>query len=282
MTQLSRYVPRDIQELYEVHNFRNAAQVLATGCASEFKEFLEGLRQFRLTIADIRKPGGNESDIPKLISALLRGKGWMETRITGDLLITKVSEPPTNKRKGPGTEPEGDAQEESELETTERIESLKAKGARELKKAGGNIETITRKSFLDGHKVDYVKNRVAFDLEWNSKDQTFDRDLYAFRAFHDCDLIDAAVLVTRGTSLNPVFEMLGAEIDETGKPRMTKIGKPKLVKSKYGASTTWMGKLLPRLNAGRHGGCPILALGIKPALISDWSTYEKELTKSGS
>ncbi len=31
-------------------------------------------------------------------------------------------------------------------------------------------------NFIDGHKIDYVKGRVAFDLEWNSKDQTFDRD----------------------------------------------------------------------------------------------------------
>ena len=85
------YIPKDIQDLYEIHNYRNAAQVLATGCAAEFKELLEGLRSFRLTLADIRKPGGNESDIPKRISGLLRDKGWRETRIKGDLLITQVS-----------------------------------------------------------------------------------------------------------------------------------------------------------------------------------------------
>jgi hypothetical protein len=33
----------------------------------------------------------------------------------------------------------------------------------------------------DTHKIDYVKGKVAFDLEWNRNDQTFDRDLYAFR-----------------------------------------------------------------------------------------------------
>jgi len=32
--------------------------------------------------------------------------------------------------------------------------------------------------------------------------------------------------------------------------------------AKYGASTTQMGKLLPRLEAGRNGGCPILVFGI--------------------
>lgn len=68
-------IPEDIGRLYEVHNYRNAAQVLATGCPAEWADLLEGLRAFRLTIADIRKPGGNESDIPKRISALLRAKG---------------------------------------------------------------------------------------------------------------------------------------------------------------------------------------------------------------
>lgn len=29
--------------------------------------------------------------------------------------------------------------------------------------------------------IDFLKGRIAFDLEWNSKDQTFDRDLLAMR-----------------------------------------------------------------------------------------------------
>ncbi len=104
---------------------------------------------------------------------------------------------------------------------------------------------------MDGHKIDYVKNRVAFDLEWNSKDQTFDRDLYAFGAFYQANIIDAAVLVTRSEQLNAVFKDLD-------------------IMSKYGASTTWMGKLAYRMHANRSSGCPVLALGIKPELIEDW------------
>ncbi len=46
------FIPPDIHQLYEVHNYRNAAQILSTGCAAEFQELLEGLRTFRLTIAD--------------------------------------------------------------------------------------------------------------------------------------------------------------------------------------------------------------------------------------
>jgi len=257
-------IPKDIRDLYEIHNYRNAAQVLATGCAPEFDELLEGLRVFRLTIADITKAGGNESDIPKRISGLLRAKGWNETRIKGDLVITKISGAGVYRSKTESEEEE----DESEADTLEKIE--------ELKKKGYTFEKIVRQNFLDGHKVDYVKKRVAFDLEWNSKDQTFDRDLYAFRAFHECDLIDAAVLLTRSGTLNAVFEKLGAVLDAAGKPATDKKGKAKLVKHKYGASTTWMGKLQYRLNAGRHGGCPLLALGITPKLISDWSAYEKQ------
>lgn len=45
----------------------------------------------------------------------------------------------------------------------------------------------------------------------------------------------------------------------------------KTVRAKYGASTTRMGRLLYRLNAGRHGGCPVLVFGITPKLIEDWN-----------
>lgn len=97
----------------------------------------------------------------------------------------------------------------------------------------------------DTHKVDYLKGRVAFDLEWNSKDQTFDRDLFAFRTFFDYEKISVGVLVTRSNELDPWFRSLGRQIS-----------------MKYGASTTHMGKLLPRLASGRSGGCPVLVFGI--------------------
>jgi hypothetical protein len=45
------------------------------------------------------------------------------------------------------------------------------------------VEEVLIKDYIDGHNIDYVKGKVAVDMEWNSKDQTFDRDLYAFRAF---------------------------------------------------------------------------------------------------
>ena len=94
-------------------------------------------------------------------------------------------------------------------------------------------------------------------MEWNSKDQTFDRDLLAMRTYFDCGLIDVGVIVTRSEELNDIFRFLK---DKAGDP---------LIK-KYGASTTWLGKLIPRLNSRRNGGCPILAVGIRKPCVADW------------
>lgn len=106
----------------------------------------------------------------------------------------------------------------------------------------------------DTHKVDFVKGKVALEMEWNSKDQTFDRDLFAFRAFFEYRRIAAAVLVTRSNDLDGYFKELGSYTDKYNTTRQ--------YKSKYGASTTHLNKLLPRLSAGRSGGCPVLAVGI--------------------
>ncbi len=114
----------------------------------------------------------------------------------------------------------------------------------------------------DTHWIDYVKGRIAFDVEWNSKDQTFDRDLSAFRAFFDFGRISVAVLLTRDTNtMVPYLKSLGTFKDKSGKLRK--------VIDKYGGeggSTTHMSQLIPRLEAGRAGGCPVLALGITPSL----------------
>ena len=78
----------------------------------------------------------------------------------------------------------------------------------------------------------------------------------------DCDVISAGIIITRSADLNQVFDTVYAPSANN---------EWRCIKSKYGASTTWMGKLLPRLDSRRNGGCPILAIGIKKECISDWS-----------
>ncbi len=237
-------IPVDIRNRYEVHSYRSAAVILSESRTEEFNDLLSALRDFKITTSMIRTAGGNESDIPKIFSTSLRPLGWHETNIQGDLLVKLVWK----------EQVEGTGNRKTKFEKRTR--------------------RLLREKFLDGHKIDYVKGRVAFDLEWNSKDQTFDRDLYAFNAFAQCGVIDAAVLVTRSESLNSVFRQLGEALKKDGSIDYKSPGNPRMTYEKYGASTTWMGKLIYRLNAGRNGGCPVLAIGITPKCIEDWDNVE--------
>ncbi len=203
----AEHIPEEICQLYEVHDYRHAAAILAHEFKEEFEDICDALRIFRFSTEDITRPGGSESQIPKNFSEILRPKGWVERQLNAQLLVDN------------------------------KIVSH------------------------DTHRVDYIKGRVAFDLEWNSKDQTFDRDLYAFRTFFEYDRISLAVLVTRSNNLDSWFASLGTYSDKNGLVRR--------YKDKYGASTTHMSKLLPRLDAGRSGGCPVLVFGITTKLLSD-------------
>jgi hypothetical protein len=97
------------------------------------------------------------------------------------------------------------------------------------------------------HKVDCFKNKVALEIEWNNKDPFFDRDLNNFRLLFDLRAISVGIIVTRCDELQEVFDEIGR-------------GKS------YGPSTTHMSKLLPRIEGGGGGGCPLLVLGIRKTL----------------
>jgi len=97
------------------------------------------------------------------------------------------------------------------------------------------------------HKIDCYKNRVALEIEWNNKDPFFDRDLNNFRLLFELRAISVGVIVTRCDELQDIFDEL-------------KKG------TSYGASTTHMSKLLPRIQGGGGGGCPILVFGISKKL----------------
>jgi hypothetical protein len=94
------------------------------------------------------------------------------------------------------------------------------------------------------HQVDYFRNRVAIETEWNNKDPFYDRDLTTFRLLFELNVLSVGVIVTRAAELQDIFEELGRG-------------------RSYGNSTTQMGKLIPKLNNRASGGCPVLAFGIK-------------------
>lgn len=101
------------------------------------------------------------------------------------------------------------------------------------------------------HKVDCVKGRVALEVEWSNKDPFYDRDLNNFRLLFDLKAIDVGVIITRCSELQEIFDDLGKG-------------------SSYGQSTTHMNKLVPRIDGGGGGGCPILVFGIsKRSYVED-------------
>ena len=97
------------------------------------------------------------------------------------------------------------------------------------------------------HKIDCYKNKIALEIEWNNKDPFFDRDLNNFRLLFDLGAISVGVILTRCDELQEIFKSIGRG-------------------SSFGASTTHISKLLPRLKGGAAGGCPILVLGISKKL----------------
>lgn len=217
---IEKYIRPSLADKYEFHNFGHALEILSEAYPTEWAELQSCLEQIAITADDLKRAGGNESPIPKKFDALLYPLGWREIRITGDLLV-KMYPRRADQRGRFADEP---------------------------------FDEKLIEGYLDGHNIDFVKNKVAFDLEWNSKDQTFDRDLLAMRTYFDCGLIEVGVIVTRSEELNELFRVV---LDENGVPLMRK----------YGASTTWMGKLLYRLKSRRNGGCPILAAGIKKSCV---------------
>ncbi len=97
------------------------------------------------------------------------------------------------------------------------------------------------------HKVDCFRNRVALEIEWNNKDPFYDRDLNNFRLLFDLRAISVGVIITRRDELQEIFNELGRG-------------------PSYGASTTHMSKLLPRIEGGSGAGCPLLVFGISKSL----------------
>lgn len=116
-----------VLKAYDFHDHQHAIAILTVDFPELLAEICDVLLAFRISIDQIKKAGGNESEIPKALSRQLRPLGWKEQELRVKL------------------------------------------------KVGG--QTLVS----DKHNIDYVKGKVAFDCEWRSKDQTFDRDLYAFR-----------------------------------------------------------------------------------------------------
>lgn len=121
---------------------------------------------------------------------------------------------------------------------------------------GKNLRT----NRVRGHEIDMFGKGtlgtpipgIAVEMEWNNKDPFFDRDLINFQALHHEGAIAIGVIVTRGPALQ---NLISATI------------RSKQGGFKYGQSTTHWSKLIPKVNLGGGGECPLLLVGIEPQRI---------------
>jgi len=93
------------------------------------------------------------------------------------------------------------------------------------------------------HKIDNFKNRVGVEVEWNNKTEFYDRDLNNFRLLRELRVLSVGVFITRLSELQSLFDQLGKG-------------------SSFGASTTHWDKLIPKVDGGAAGGCPLLLVGM--------------------
>ncbi len=132
----------------------------------------------------------------------------------------------------------------------ERLESIfHEKGWREeSSQIEVKVNGVVRES--NTHKIDLCKGRVACEIQWNSKDGVFSRDLATLRMLHELNVISLGVIITRCDQLQDLFRDLGYGADN------------KPIQQKYGASTTHWSKLVRRVGNNDAGMCPVLMIGI--------------------
>jgi hypothetical protein len=121
------------------------------------------------------------------------------------------------------------------------------------------VDSVPR--IVETHSIDLCKARVACEVQWNSKDGVFSRDLTTFRLLHEWDIISVGVVITRSDELQTIFDNLGWVKDRAG--NWQRVG------AKYGTSTTHWSKLMGRIRGGDSGMCPVLLIGIKKECYVD-------------
>ena len=189
-------LPDDILSLYECHQWKHAAAILATDFPNEAKDVVAVLREVRLRKSFMTEPGGGKSLYAQAIDKAFREKGWIPQRFNTAIVVDE------------------------------------------------------QKTLSPTHEVDCFKNRIAIELEWSNKDPFYDRDLNNFRLLFDLRVISVGVIITKSDELAGLLSDLG-------------------VWGKYGTTTTWMSKLLPRVLGGGGGGCPLLVFGIRKGLYME-------------
>lgn len=111
----------------------------------------------------------------------------------------------------------------------------------------------------EGYLVDNYKNRVVLDVEWAAKDGNLDRDLAAYRSWHEAGAISAGVIITRDRL---ALLKLAREIWRDYQKKLPEVERvQKLPVDLTTSTTTTFDKAALRVRRGVMGTCPILIVG---------------------
>lgn len=215
-------MPPSILERYGVYEVGYAAAVMDAVCPQAFEDIVRVLDEFSLSARMLLTPGGNLGLVASSLDEAFDGYGWIEARVDTE-------------------------------RTTYLIERSGTKVGR------GRENEIVQSEYQYGYNIDNVKDGLAVDVEWNPKDGNLDRDLSAYRAWHEAGLIVGAALITRmqrETRLlaDRLWEDYVAENPEDSDKKQP---------VRYTTTTTAnYEKALDRIKRGDAGTCPILLLGI--------------------
>ena len=121
----------ELLEKFEFYNYNHALEIITQSFPQEWRELVDCLERLNITTDDLRQAGGNETNIPKKFDDVLYPYGWREIRISGDLHIKFYPRQADQRGRF------------SDVPFDEQV-----------------IE-----GYIDGHNIDFLKNRVAFDLE---------------------------------------------------------------------------------------------------------------------
>jgi Restriction endonuclease BglII len=171
-----------------------------------------------------------------------------------------------------------------------QLDGLEAGGGQKTKMVGAletlfrgegwekeNFERETRISTRSGsvpstptkdetHEVDFFRvgavsgaplPGIGLEIQWNSKDGVFGRDLGTFQDLHRSRAVAVAIWVTRGPTLQAALNAWEGDLIRAGK----------IKSGKFGASTTHWAKLRSLLVRSVEG-LPVLAVGVEPDRVA--------------
>ncbi|NUQ82035.1 MAG: restriction endonuclease [Bacteroidetes bacterium] len=90
--------PTDIQENYELHEWKHSIAILKNDFPDEWNDIIDLLRSFKLKRTYITTPGGRKSEVANYIDKFLGDRGWVEKQFQTSVIVDSSRlDSPTHK-----------------------------------------------------------------------------------------------------------------------------------------------------------------------------------------